>query len=632
MLRFVFQWVFWLSVGLALAEGALWLRDDGAFPHLNIYVEDAELGVRLRPGATQRVRFGGGPTTRVRINTHGYRGAEWPADLRDAIAVLGDSQVFGLGVDEAETFSARLAGLSGRTVLNAGVPTLGPPEMLRIARELVATQKPRTLILTINLANDLFEIRRPNRERHRVWDGWAVRVETAPETTIPFPGRDILTTKSHFIYAVRQLSYEKKAAKAAPLSLPSEGSWRDLLALETPSADAPATPPPAQAERGNPVDIVAASLIGEAARSPELSAFQLQRALHAPHAHPLSPLDGILGDIVKLCRPPSCEPMLVVLPFDLQVSPDEWRKYELEPHNLDDLQPLTDQLVRSAIAYGIRAVDATPILRASEPGAFLSRSIHLTPKGHAAVAGAIHDALAEPAPLPRSTGALPEGRTRAPTLEKLRGAAAIVIRGAGKSGCEAVQVDEWLRVRCRRGPRNVPRRIAVVTGSSDAFINVASEAMSIVTPVLAGAPLTVDLAWADHTQRLQATRGANGKISAGLTPPKRAVAAALPASSEQEMLCACARLVTPANDCGDLHGSTRPHCFTTYPVKQPELEACQHLLACAQGAPESPPSCPDGYTIAGGTRQCFPQCSEAVPCKLGQCVPWPGTQVCMGHQ
>lgn len=48
-----------VAIGLAIAEGAFYLRDDGAFPHLNVYQADEGLGLRLRPGATQRVKFGG---------------------------------------------------------------------------------------------------------------------------------------------------------------------------------------------------------------------------------------------------------------------------------------------------------------------------------------------------------------------------------------------------------------------------------------------------------------------------------------------------------------------------------------------------------------------------------------------
>ena len=49
-------------------EGVFRLRDHGAFPHLNVYRADAALGVRLVPGATEKISFSGNPVTSVRIN------------------------------------------------------------------------------------------------------------------------------------------------------------------------------------------------------------------------------------------------------------------------------------------------------------------------------------------------------------------------------------------------------------------------------------------------------------------------------------------------------------------------------------------------------------------------------------
>ena len=59
-------------------------------------------------------------------------------------------------VEEGETFSALLAEKTGKTVINAGIPTYGPPEYTAIAKELIETRKPKTLIYTINFVNDLF--------------------------------------------------------------------------------------------------------------------------------------------------------------------------------------------------------------------------------------------------------------------------------------------------------------------------------------------------------------------------------------------------------------------------------------------------------------------------------------------
>ena len=214
-------------VAALLAEAGFWVRDRGAFPHLNCYVADPKLGVRLRPGATERVSFGGNPVTHVRINGDGLRGAELPAPRADEILVVGDSQVFGLGVEEQETFAARLGQLTGRPVVNAGVPTYGPDEYDAKVEEILARRHPTTVVYTVNVADDLFEAERPNRDRHAVWDGWAVRKETAPPSVAGFPGRALLFGRSHAVFALRKVWFERNGA-GVDRGVASEGSWQDL--------------------------------------------------------------------------------------------------------------------------------------------------------------------------------------------------------------------------------------------------------------------------------------------------------------------------------------------------------------------------------------------------------------------
>ncbi len=219
-----------LSLGLVATECVFRQRDEGAFPHLNVYVADAELGVALEPGRTQGLKIGSNPTTQVRINAQGFRGEDWPAPGTDDILVVGDSQVFGLGVEANETFSAALAKETGRTALNAGVPTYGPLEFNRLLAKLLPERKPKTVVYVINLANDLFEASRPNQERHAVWDGWAVRKETAPLETASFPGRSWLYRDSHAFFALRQVIYQAAHPRIEDVAMPSEGTWRDFAA------------------------------------------------------------------------------------------------------------------------------------------------------------------------------------------------------------------------------------------------------------------------------------------------------------------------------------------------------------------------------------------------------------------
>ena len=226
-----------IVLALVGAEAAFYLRDDGAFPHVNVYLPDPVVGARLQPGASERISFAGNPVTTLRINSEGYRGADWGAPGADEIVVIGDSQVTGLGVEEGETASAVLASSTGRTVRNAGTPTWGPPEYLTVLDELLAARNPKTVVLVINFANDLFERDRPNTGRHVIWDGWAARTETAPDEVTSFPGRHWIFSKSHLVYAIRRLAWD--APSELDAALPSEGGLRDLL----PRAEAPMPQP-----------------------------------------------------------------------------------------------------------------------------------------------------------------------------------------------------------------------------------------------------------------------------------------------------------------------------------------------------------------------------------------------------
>jgi hypothetical protein len=227
-----------LVAGAAMAEIGFSVAHEGAFPHLNLYREDQVLGARLVPGASMTLKVGSNPVTRVRVNGEGYRGEEWPERSEGEVLIVGDSQVFGLGVEEGETFSARLAELLGKTVINAGVPTYGPEEYRQVLREVGAKRRPAHVVLTLNMVNDVLESGHPNSDRHAIWDGWAVRKETAPPKSDNFPGKSFLFNRSHAVFALRKYLHQQRAEDITQHRLPSEGVFSDLVAtsVETKSA------------------------------------------------------------------------------------------------------------------------------------------------------------------------------------------------------------------------------------------------------------------------------------------------------------------------------------------------------------------------------------------------------------
>ncbi len=232
-----------LLLGLGLAELGFAARDRFAFPHMNTLVADAELGARLEPGARSAIALGENPRAAYTIDEDGWRVSDPAAAGPETVVVVGDSQVFGLGVGDAETLPARLSALSGRPVRNAGVPTWGPEEYLAALDASLGATGGKTGVLVFNFGNDLFELGRPNTERHAVYDGWAVRIETQPDRVVDFPGRRWLMGRSHLVYALRSWTHSQPEGPAQ--ALPSEGDWEAVYV-----AMAGAPPPPIDAPAG----------------------------------------------------------------------------------------------------------------------------------------------------------------------------------------------------------------------------------------------------------------------------------------------------------------------------------------------------------------------------------------------
>ena len=461
-----------LGVGAALTEYAFRVRDDGAFPHVNFYLADRELGVRLEPGASMRFRLGDNPLSTIHVNSAGFRGPEWPPPATSEIVVVGDSQVFGLGVDDDATFSARLAAAVDRPVVNAGVPTYGPREYLAVAHNLLDARKPTTVVVVLNFVNDPFELERPNRERHVVWDGWAVRRETAPRSVAWFPGRRWLFSRSHAFYALRRWLHDRDVGDIDDIDAgtPSEGGLQDLIVDRSARQDRERASKPgartsaqaaarlrkidadlkaAQVDLDAIVgrrDLTASSLPGdivsdassESSRSVVATAAMIRAAAHdraarlvglldderlesggegpihrliaaqgdlavergrlrqqlatgvAQTVRPASLFRAYLAEFKAVCDQLGAELVVVALPIDVQVDRGEWAKYGVvDGPDMQGSLVLVDDLLADARDLGLRTLDATAALRAAQPGAFLDHDIHMTAKGHAAVATAL---------------------------------------------------------------------------------------------------------------------------------------------------------------------------------------------------------------------------------------------------
>ena len=726
-------------VGLGLAEGLARVGSGGAFPHANFYVSDDDLGVRLEPGAGMRFQLEGNPASDIDVNAQGYRGPDWPAPGADEILVVGDSQVFGLGVEGDETFSARLAGATGRTVLNGGVPTYGPDEYAAVVAEVLAQRPVSTVVLTLNMSNDLFELDRPNRERHAVWDGWAVRIETAPDAITDFPGRTWLFRHSHLVYTARRLMAER-GPRLDPEGAPSEGVWQDLVATasDAVTAEEAAATDAAQraaareeslsalqmaaqgaaddadealieelggswsrlglawgAARGNPGDIVG-ERYAESSRSIALTAQLIRKAGQhrqeaaeraksrkakaalakaaeadaawdaARRALPAPPPESVVAPYLERLQDTvhahDAELVVVVLPLDVQVDPAEWAKYGAEPVDMTPSLALNADIADAARRRGARVLDARPALAAAEPGAFLHGDLHMTAKGHAALAEALAATLAAPSPLALPRHGLPDGRTVVPGRDRWAQTPEVTVTGSSLARCETVIVDEWLRVGCVRKDGRVPTGVEPLAGAvPDTHTSVTRDAATLVTPLAPGRPLRARFWWSGHHQDLVVDWGGEAPVMRLTERASPGRAPRLPASAHH--LCRCQQeffreracetrldgeVVSPRElerrllgdeDGGGLWAEVDfDGCEGTCAYIQGEpTQACEDafdddcagLLRCIRGDADLAPGCGEGAARMAGSRQCRPLCDAAHPCEAGTCQPWMGTGVCV---
>jgi lysophospholipase L1-like esterase len=152
-----------VGVALAVAEGVV--RVFALAPTTGVTVADAETFARL-PGifTPSRVWRGIGFPVRFDATTDslGYRGRE-PAAPDDALRVVfvGDSFAFGSGVQDDETWPARLQAslVCDRPVVvyNAGLPATALPEAIAMA-ERARVLRPHAVVAEFTAANDVRDL------------------------------------------------------------------------------------------------------------------------------------------------------------------------------------------------------------------------------------------------------------------------------------------------------------------------------------------------------------------------------------------------------------------------------------------------------------------------------------------
>jgi lysophospholipase L1-like esterase len=181
-----------MLLGTAVAFGAAefvyrWTRLSKLSPttHPGYVAHDDELGWCYHPNARGRhtsAEF----DVPIAINAQGFRGPDWPRQEpgRPLVLLVGDSMVFGWGVQEEDT----LCGLLRRRhpqwdVRNAGISGFAPDQQLLLVRRLLRQVRPRVVVCVAS-ANDVYEVANDVmyglRKPRFVCDGARLRLLSVP--------------------------------------------------------------------------------------------------------------------------------------------------------------------------------------------------------------------------------------------------------------------------------------------------------------------------------------------------------------------------------------------------------------------------------------------------------------------
>jgi hypothetical protein len=346
-------------------------------------------------------------------------------------------------------------------------------------------------------------------------------------------------------------------------------------------------------------------------------------------AQPASVLEPRLREIRDLAAKHGAEVLVVALPIDVQVSSDEWQKYGAPVTDMSSTLALTADMLASARSLGMRTLDAVPALRAASPGAFLHADIHMTKKGHEAVAEALATAIEEPAPTPTPKPGLPPGRSYPFfKMEDWYQGNELAIERAEEARCTVTAQDEWLGLYCTVFEESAhPHLDARVLsgGHGELAMRRSTALLQLRVPVLAGEKLRLRVEWETEARELEVEHAADGSWRGSFGPgiPGKPTGSKLlqtPGTCECAYNDTCEELVPHHAGCelreGEGYGA----------------DPCDWLYWCTFGERARWRPCPAGYVHADPAGRCLPLCDAKGACASGgRCETWQGVDVCKPH-
>lgn len=338
-----------LIAEFAAIEGGLRLYGafEGSTTFQSLFMDDPEVGIRLRPGARIRystVEF----SAEIAINAQGVRDDE-PIGPKAAnerrIVVLGDSLVFSVQVDHAQTFCELLeqqlnaaGGPERWRVINAGVQGYGPVDDWFFFDRVAAAFDPDVVLIAAFVGNDAVEAA----------DGGPSIEAGRPLRTAEPAARQIRRiVRSSVVLQLVRLRYDQLKARFVTGT------------PERPLASYLTDPPPF-----------------------------VQRGLDVSRA--------AFGKIADRAKGVGARTGIVLVPARFQTDDTDYghlKRAVEEAGGVLDRNSASRRFDEALQPLGLPMIDLQPVLFA-EPdrqGLFFQRTVHLTPRGHQVVARTLFD-------------------------------------------------------------------------------------------------------------------------------------------------------------------------------------------------------------------------------------------------
>jgi hypothetical protein len=331
----------------------------------------------------------------IRTNSRGFRDREHrlrkPKEVR-RIAVIGDSFVWGSGVQASETFPRRLEqalngdSAGGRSaspsieVLSFGVSGTGPVHYLKLYRGAVRPYRPDLVIVSVYVGNDLRDALKESQARS---PRFALRALIA---SVARPWQPAANAGGWSPFGAESpMEMANLLHDARERGIPADSIRKRLARLPEPLvADAIAM-------RSNPCNMAEALLDPDGIRNNLLADDDEIR-----RAWPI--VDRAITDLDREVRRTGGRMILLLIPASAQINRIYWRYSSEIGFLLDDRllseSPVQDHLSELAASRGIECVELLPAFRSRHDQIlYFIQDGHWTPEGHRLAAKVLSERL-----------------------------------------------------------------------------------------------------------------------------------------------------------------------------------------------------------------------------------------------